>query len=258
MQSAEHKQRTEQVRFLPSSAVFVTERFTLLSYETAWDWNTFLFVGVERDREREPGRIRFGGVHHGHRWRHGQRRGREGWWRKRTGRGNSVFVQFFWTSPMFLNIEKSKRVVFGRSFVSRKGCLYRWRSLWKIWLRRKSLTPTLYTVSTTLEMCAGDGDRVCVCGGDQSDFCILYLTKDNFLRSFIVLLWICFQGSNFVIPVAGFLCRLCNEFYHYEASARHSHCKTRQHFENLKVSQRVTSLLLLLLLLWPCFFFFLP
>lgn len=41
-------------------------------------------------------------------------------------------------------------------------------------------------------------------------------------------------GSNFVIPVAGFLCRLCNEFYHYEASARHSHCKTRQHFENLK------------------------
>ncbi|XP_046695249.1 cdkn1a interacting zinc finger protein 1a isoform X2 [Silurus meridionalis] len=41
-------------------------------------------------------------------------------------------------------------------------------------------------------------------------------------------------GSNFVIPVAGFLCRLCNEFYHYEASARRSHCKTHQHFENLK------------------------
>ncbi|TSL28284.1 Cip1-interacting zinc finger protein [Bagarius yarrelli] len=41
-------------------------------------------------------------------------------------------------------------------------------------------------------------------------------------------------GSNFVIPVAGFLCRLCNQFYHHEASARRSHCKTRQHFENLK------------------------
>ncbi|XP_062844873.1 cdkn1a interacting zinc finger protein 1a [Trichomycterus rosablanca] len=41
-------------------------------------------------------------------------------------------------------------------------------------------------------------------------------------------------GSSFVMPVAGFLCRLCNEFYHYEKSARRSHCKTRQHFENLK------------------------
>lgn len=41
-------------------------------------------------------------------------------------------------------------------------------------------------------------------------------------------------GSSFVIPVAGFLCRLCNEFYYYEKSARRSHCKTQRHFENLK------------------------
>uniref|UniRef100_A0A4W4GF86 Matrin-type domain-containing protein n=1 Tax=Electrophorus electricus TaxID=8005 RepID=A0A4W4GF86_ELEEL len=41
-------------------------------------------------------------------------------------------------------------------------------------------------------------------------------------------------GSSFVIPVAGFLCRLCNQFYHFEKSALHTHCKTLQHFENLK------------------------
>ncbi|XP_073696268.1 cdkn1a interacting zinc finger protein 1a [Garra rufa] len=41
-------------------------------------------------------------------------------------------------------------------------------------------------------------------------------------------------GSSFVVPVAGFLCRLCNQFYHFESSARHAHCKTLKHFENLK------------------------
>ncbi|KAG9281635.1 cip1-interacting zinc finger protein [Astyanax mexicanus] len=41
-------------------------------------------------------------------------------------------------------------------------------------------------------------------------------------------------GSSFVIPVAGFLCRLCNQFYHFETSARSTHCKTLQHFQNMK------------------------
>nr|XP_055054274.1 cdkn1a interacting zinc finger protein 1a isoform X2 [Misgurnus anguillicaudatus] len=41
-------------------------------------------------------------------------------------------------------------------------------------------------------------------------------------------------GSSFVVPVAGFLCRLCNHFYHFESSARHGHCKTLKHFHNLK------------------------
>lgn len=41
-------------------------------------------------------------------------------------------------------------------------------------------------------------------------------------------------GSSFVVPVAGFLCRLCNHFYHFESSARHAHCKTLKHFHNLK------------------------
>lgn len=42
-------------------------------------------------------------------------------------------------------------------------------------------------------------------------------------------------GSSFLDPVAGFLCRLCNKFYLFESSALHSHCKSLQHFENLKV-----------------------
>uniref|UniRef100_A0A096M0W6 Cdkn1a interacting zinc finger protein 1a n=1 Tax=Poecilia formosa TaxID=48698 RepID=A0A096M0W6_POEFO len=41
-------------------------------------------------------------------------------------------------------------------------------------------------------------------------------------------------GSSFLDPVAGFLCRLCNKFYLFESSALHSHCKSLQHFENLK------------------------
>ncbi|KAL0965482.1 hypothetical protein UPYG_G00281850 [Umbra pygmaea] len=41
-------------------------------------------------------------------------------------------------------------------------------------------------------------------------------------------------GSSFVVPVAGFLCRLCQQFYNFESAARHSHCKSLQHFENLK------------------------
>ncbi|KAM3874268.1 cdkn1a interacting zinc finger protein 1a [Diretmus argenteus] len=41
-------------------------------------------------------------------------------------------------------------------------------------------------------------------------------------------------GSSFLVPVAGFVCRLCNKFYHFESSAQHSHCKSHTHFENLK------------------------
>ncbi|MEQ2300000.1 hypothetical protein AMECASPLE_020727 [Ameca splendens] len=41
-------------------------------------------------------------------------------------------------------------------------------------------------------------------------------------------------GSSFLDPVAGFICRLCNKFYLFETSALHSHCKSLQHFENLK------------------------
>ncbi|XP_030004422.1 cdkn1a interacting zinc finger protein 1a isoform X2 [Sphaeramia orbicularis] len=41
-------------------------------------------------------------------------------------------------------------------------------------------------------------------------------------------------GSSFFVPVAGFICRLCKKFYHFESSSLHSHCKSLKHFENLK------------------------
>ncbi|XP_057675689.1 cdkn1a interacting zinc finger protein 1a [Corythoichthys intestinalis] len=41
-------------------------------------------------------------------------------------------------------------------------------------------------------------------------------------------------GSSFFMPVAGFICRLCNKFYHFDSSALHTHCKSLKHFENLK------------------------
>lgn len=41
-------------------------------------------------------------------------------------------------------------------------------------------------------------------------------------------------GSSFFVPVAGFICRLCNKFYHFESSDLHSHCKSLEHYENLK------------------------
>uniref|UniRef100_A0A8C1SHZ8 Cdkn1a interacting zinc finger protein 1a n=1 Tax=Cyprinus carpio TaxID=7962 RepID=A0A8C1SHZ8_CYPCA len=48
-------------------------------------------------------------------------------------------------------------------------------------------------------------------------------------------------GSSFVVPVAGFLCRLCGQFYHFESSARHTHCKTLTHFQNLKRYKALTK-----------------
>uniref|UniRef100_A0A8C7IHJ2 Cdkn1a interacting zinc finger protein 1a n=1 Tax=Oncorhynchus kisutch TaxID=8019 RepID=A0A8C7IHJ2_ONCKI len=48
-------------------------------------------------------------------------------------------------------------------------------------------------------------------------------------------------GSSFVVPVAGFLCRICQHFYHFESSARHSHCKSLKHFENLKVASSLSQ-----------------
>ncbi|XP_026153500.1 cdkn1a interacting zinc finger protein 1a [Mastacembelus armatus] len=41
-------------------------------------------------------------------------------------------------------------------------------------------------------------------------------------------------GSSFFVPVAGFICRICNKFYHFESPALHTHCKSLKHFENLK------------------------
>lgn len=41
-------------------------------------------------------------------------------------------------------------------------------------------------------------------------------------------------GSSFVLPVSGFLCRLCNKFFYRETTARHTHCRTHTHYLNLQ------------------------
>uniref|UniRef100_A0A8B9GXJ0 CDKN1A interacting zinc finger protein 1 n=1 Tax=Astyanax mexicanus TaxID=7994 RepID=A0A8B9GXJ0_ASTMX len=46
-------------------------------------------------------------------------------------------------------------------------------------------------------------------------------------------------GTRFVVPVAGFLCKLCHKFYHFESSARETHCKSLVHYENLQVRTTV-------------------
>lgn len=41
-------------------------------------------------------------------------------------------------------------------------------------------------------------------------------------------------GTSFVVPVAGFLCKLCHKFYHFESSAHETHCRSFMHFQNLQ------------------------
>ncbi|XP_008299091.1 cip1-interacting zinc finger protein-like [Stegastes partitus] len=41
-------------------------------------------------------------------------------------------------------------------------------------------------------------------------------------------------GSSFVVPVCGFVCRLCNKFFYTETAARHTHCRTHTHYLNLQ------------------------
>ncbi|NWS45469.1 CIZ1 protein, partial [Probosciger aterrimus] len=43
-----------------------------------------------------------------------------------------------------------------------------------------------------------------------------------------------FTGLDFLVPVAGYLCRLCHKFYHSDSAARLAHCKSLMHFENFQ------------------------
>ncbi|XP_022074889.2 cdkn1a interacting zinc finger protein 1b isoform X2 [Acanthochromis polyacanthus] len=43
-------------------------------------------------------------------------------------------------------------------------------------------------------------------------------------------------GSSFVVPVCGFVCRLCNKFFYTETAAKHTHCRTHTHY--LKLQRR--------------------
>lgn len=42
------------------------------------------------------------------------------------------------------------------------------------------------------------------------------------------------NGSSFVVPVSGFLCRLCHKFFHLESTASLSHCSSPAHLLNLQ------------------------
>ncbi|XP_012576919.1 PREDICTED: cip1-interacting zinc finger protein isoform X2 [Condylura cristata] len=41
-------------------------------------------------------------------------------------------------------------------------------------------------------------------------------------------------GVDFLVPVMGYVCRICHKFYHSNSGAQLSHCKTLAHFENLQ------------------------
>ncbi|XP_078282546.1 uncharacterized protein LOC144608530 isoform X2 [Rhinoraja longicauda] len=41
-------------------------------------------------------------------------------------------------------------------------------------------------------------------------------------------------GQEYVVPVTGFLCKLCHKFYHSESTARFTHCKSLMHFQNFQ------------------------
>ncbi|GFR78411.1 Cdkn1a interacting zinc finger protein 1a [Elysia marginata] len=43
-------------------------------------------------------------------------------------------------------------------------------------------------------------------------------------------------GQNFIIPVTGFFCKLCNKFYNNEKSAKVTHCQTEAHYEKFKLA----------------------
>ncbi|CAK6981804.1 cdkn1a interacting zinc finger protein 1b isoform X2 [Scomber scombrus] len=48
-------------------------------------------------------------------------------------------------------------------------------------------------------------------------------------------------GSSFVVPVSGFLCRLCNKFFYRETTARHTHCRTHTHYLNLQALRQTSD-----------------
>lgn len=43
-------------------------------------------------------------------------------------------------------------------------------------------------------------------------------------------------GTDFLVPVMGYVCRICHKFYHSNSGAQLAHCKSLAHFENLQVS----------------------
>lgn len=42
------------------------------------------------------------------------------------------------------------------------------------------------------------------------------------------------HGADFMVPVMGYVCRICRKFYHGNSGAKLSHCKSSAHLENLQ------------------------
>ncbi|XP_066294780.1 zinc finger protein on ecdysone puffs-like isoform X2 [Branchiostoma lanceolatum] len=51
----------------------------------------------------------------------------------------------------------------------------------------------------------------------------------------------CAVGQEYVIPITGYFCKLCHKFYKNEASAIAGHCKSQQHYENVKAELEKSS-----------------
>lgn len=47
-------------------------------------------------------------------------------------------------------------------------------------------------------------------------------------------------GTKFIVPVAGFLCKLCHKFYQYGSRAQENHCKSSMHYKNLQKYEAMT------------------
>lgn len=41
-------------------------------------------------------------------------------------------------------------------------------------------------------------------------------------------------GVDFLVPVMGYVCRICRKFYHSNSGAQLSHCRSLAHFESLQ------------------------
>lgn len=48
-----------------------------------------------------------------------------------------------------------------------------------------------------------------------------------------------FTGTEFVRPVVGYFCNLCNVIYASEEEAKDEHCRSAEHHEKVKVNVQV-------------------
>uniref|UniRef100_A0A8B9BZF6 C2H2-type domain-containing protein n=1 Tax=Anser brachyrhynchus TaxID=132585 RepID=A0A8B9BZF6_9AVES len=64
-------------------------------------------------------------------------------------------------------------------------------------------------------------------GEDEDDLDVVLVENEDSAAKQVCL--------DFLVPVAGYLCRLCHKFYHSDSAARLAHCKSLMHFENFQV-----------------------